>query len=78
MAGATGQSYAATRSCGASIAYRDVALQQMVGAADHDNTGEAVAGHGHARHRDARTVLDLDALAAKLLHYTKAADDDIF
>ena len=78
MAGATGQSYAATRSAGASIAYRDVALQQMVGAADHDYTGEAVGGHGHARHRHAGTVVEHDALVPKSLDHTEAANDNIF
>ena len=78
MAGATGKSYATTRSAGASIAYGDVALQQVVRTADQDDTRQAIGGHGHARHRDARTVLELDTLAPKLLDYTKATNDDIF
>ena len=56
MAGATVDSYAATRLGPASVAYRGVVAEVVVGTAADQNAGHAIVRRGDARHRDALTV----------------------
>ena len=74
MAGATVQSYAATRLSPVSISYGDVAVNGMAGAAADQNAGHAIVDGGYTRHRDAASVQREDAWAAKQLNNTGTAN----
>ena len=56
MAGATVDSYAATREGPASIAYRDVVAEVVVRTAADQNAGHAIVYRGDASYRDVLTV----------------------